>query len=96
MEFGGVIMKVLKKNGIKEEFDLSKVRRSIASAARDCNMVLTQSDLSNICKMVEGVIRAGGKEETSSYEIFGAVVFKLKELDYIQVAQDYIKSGLGL
>lgn len=89
-------MKVIKKNGIKEEFDLSKVRRSIASAASDCNMVLTQSDLSNVCKMVEGVIRAEGKEETSSYEIFGAVVFKLKELDYTDVVQAYFKSALGL
>ena len=59
-------------------------------------MVLTQSDLSNVCKMVEGVIRAEGKEETSSYEIFGAVVFKLKELDYTDVVQAYFKSALGL
>lgn len=89
-------MKVIKKNGIKEEFDLSKVRRSIASAASDCGMMLNESDLSNACKMIESVLKAGGKEETSSYEIFGAVVFKLKELDYTEVVQSYFKCGLGL
>lgn len=89
-------MKVIKKSGVKEEFDLSKVRRSIASAASDCNMMLNESDLSNACKMIESVIKAGGKEETSSYEIFGAVAFKLKELDYTEVVKAYINTGLGL
>lgn len=89
-------MKVIKKNGLQEEFDISKVRRSIANAAADSNMVLNESDLSNVCKMVEGVIKLGHKEVTSSYEIFGAVVFKLKELDYTEIAQDYIKSGLDI
>lgn len=89
-------MKVIKKSGIKEEFDLSKVRRSIASAASDCNVYLTQSDLTNACKMIESVIKADSKEETSSYEIFGAVAFKLKELNYTEVVQAYVKSALGL
>ncbi|MBE6062924.1 MAG: hypothetical protein E7207_05035 [Clostridium butyricum] len=89
-------MKVLKKNRIKEEFNLSKVRRSIANAASDANIILNESDLSNICKTVEDVLKADGKEETSSYEIFGVIVFKLKELDYKEVAKEYIKSGLDL
>ncbi len=35
-------MVVSKKTGKKEEFDISKVRRSIANAGSDCNIMLNR------------------------------------------------------
>lgn len=88
-------MIVIKKTGIKENFEISKIRRSIANAAGDINIILTESDLSNACKMIENAIKEIRSEETSSYEIFGAVVFKLHELNYSEVVQSYIRGSLG-
>ena len=89
-------MVVRKKNGVKEDFDISKVRRSIANAAGDCGMIMTESDLSNACRMIENTIKDHGNNETSSYEVFGVVVFKLNELNYKKVAQSYVNGALGL
>ncbi len=89
-------MVVRKKNGLKEEFNISKVIRSIENAAKDININLTESDLSNASRLIENFLKAEGREETSSYEIFGAIVFKLKELDYKNVAQSYVRGALGL
>lgn len=89
-------MVVRKKNGLKEEFNISKVIRSIENAAKDININLTESDLSNAGRLIENFLKAEGREETSSYEIFGAIVFKLKELDYKNVAQSYVRGALGL
>ncbi|WP_294378325.1 ATP cone domain-containing protein [uncultured Clostridium sp.] len=90
------MMVVRKKNGLKEEFNISKVIRSIENAAKDININLTESDLSNASRLIENFLKAEGREETSSYEIFGAIVFKLKELDYKNVAQSYVRGALGL
>ncbi len=89
-------MVVRKKNGLKEEFNISKVIRSIENAAKDININLTESDLSNASRLIENFLKEEGREETSSYEIFGAIVFKLKELDYKNVAQSYVRGALGL
>lgn len=89
-------MVVRKKSGTKEEFDIIKIRRSIANAAGDCGMIMTESDLSNVCRMIEKAIKADENHETSSYELFGAVVFKLNELDYKEVVQAYIKGALDI
>lgn len=90
------MMVVRKKNGLKEEFNISKVIRSIENAAKDININLTESDLSNASRLIENFLKEEGREETSSYEIFGAIVFKLKELDYKNVAQSYVRGALGL
>lgn len=89
-------MVVSKKTGKKEEFDISKVRRSIANAGSDCDIMLTESDLLNVCRMIENTMKAMEKEETSSYEIFGLVVFKLRELNYTEVVHSYIRGALGI
>ena len=51
-------MVVSKKTGKKEEFDISKVRRSIANAGSDCNIMLTESDLLNVCRMIENTMKS--------------------------------------
>ena len=88
-------MEVIKKDGRREEFNIKKIRRSIASSASDCGIVLTESDLTNACNMIENTISSGGKKETSSYEIFGVVVYKLQELKYSKVVQAYLETALS-
>ena len=89
-------MIVRKKSGVKEEFDIRKVRRSIANAASDCGMIMTESDLSNVCRMIENTIKTDENHETSSYELFGVIIFKLSELNYKEVVKSYVNGALGL
>lgn len=89
-------MRIRKKNGDIEEYDINKIKRSIGNSAEDYKIMLTESDLSNICKDIDKVIKAEGKEETSSYEVFGVVIFKLHELNYSDVLDSYFKGALDL
>lgn len=87
-------MKIIKKNGRIEEFDGSKIKRSVLNASSGINEILTDSDLKVIENEVLNTLKIINREETSSYEIFAIVLNVLKKLEFNDVGKAYFKGSI--
>jgi len=87
-------MKIIKKSGKVEEFDGSKIKRSVLNASSEINEPLTDSDLKIIEREVLNVLKTINREETSSYEIFAIVLNVLKKLEFNDVGREYFKGSI--
>lgn len=87
-------MKIIKKNGRIEEFDGSKIKRSVLNASSEINEILTDSDLKVIENEVLNTLKIINREETSSYEIFAIVLNVLKKLEFNDVGKAYFKGSI--
>lgn len=87
-------MKIIKKNGRIEEFDGSKIKRSVLNASSEINETLTDSDLKVIENEVLNTLKIINREETSSYEIFAIVLNVLKKLEFNDVGKAYFKGSI--
>lgn len=85
-------MKIIKRDGRIEEFNVKKIITSIENAARDCNTLLNQSDLIMLSKEVEKLLVNIRKDSliTSSYEVIGVVFKILKKERFTQVLKSYM------
>ena len=86
-------MKIIKKDGRLEEFNLNKIKTSIENAANDAGALLNQSDLKILSSDVEKAIRTIRKDSliTSSYEVTGIIFSILKSDGFNNILKSYIE-----
>jgi transcriptional repressor NrdR len=88
-------MNIIKKNGVIQEFDSSKMCQSISRASDDVSQPLNDSDLKHICSTVQKVIKGIRKDNTSAYEVFAIVIHVLNHEGFHDVARSYFKGREG-
>lgn len=86
-------MKIIKKDGRVQDFDVRKISTSINNAANDVSeMSLNESDIKLITDDCISRIKKMRKEDgvTSSYEIIGVIAEVLEEDGFNLVLKAYI------
>lgn len=85
-------MKVIKRNGRFEDFQIDKLERSIKNSASDISIVLNNSDIKLLCNeiMKELSMTCEDNNVTSSYEIVGVTVSVLKNNNFAKVINSYL------
>lgn len=85
-------MKVIKRNGLTQEFNINKIKTSIINSADDINTSLTESDANLICTQIESKIKSIRKDgsNTSSYEIISVIIDVLRENHFSNILDSYI------
>ena len=88
-------MKIIKKDGRIEEFNIKKVKTSIENAARDSESMLNESDLKIITSDIENTLLKIRKDTliTSSYEVIGVIFEILKRDGFSSVLKSYVEFG---
>jgi len=91
------MIKVIKRDGTTENYNKSKLIRSIANSADDVKIALNKRDLDIICMDVEkkiNDIRSDGSP-TSTYEIRAVIVDMLTKLGFRAVANSYYRDRMN-
>lgn len=85
-------MKILKKDGRIQEFELSKIQTSIDNSAKDSGDILNESDLNILVQDVFKNIKdlRGSEGETSSYEVIGTIFHILKRDGFGMILKSYL------
>ena len=85
-------MKVIKRDGRLQSFDLDKIETSILNATIGEELTLNESDIKIIVQDVEKSIKVFREDEsnTSSYEIIGAIIDILRKDGFEDVINSYI------
>ena len=85
-------MKVIKKDGRIQSFDISKVRSSILGASIDSNTIINESDLKIVSNRVVKVLNIIREENgiTSTYEIFAVIIDSLNKYRFKDIASAYL------
>lgn len=82
-------MKVIKKDGRTQKFDLDKIKTSIYRASDDAEQPLNESDIDNIAGDIETNIKDLKKEAVNSYVIQELVVDQLEKSGFNVLAKYY-------
>ncbi len=82
-------MKVIKKDGRTQKFDLDKIKTSIYRASDDAEQPLNESDIENIAGDIETNIKDLKKESVNSYVIQELVVDQLEKSGFNVLAKYY-------
>lgn len=85
---GRIMIKVIKKDGTKEEFNVQKVVIAVNKSAYRALVPFTQEELDFICKFVTEKIKAMGKTEVTIADMHNVVEGALEETNPI-VAKSY-------
>ena len=88
-------MKVLKRNGSLQDFDIEKIRYSIANASDSIRKPLTEGDLHALSKEVLGALGKKGEDTVRFDELHKLVVGALRDTGFYDVAQEYDASELS-
>ena len=82
-------MKVIKKDGRIQSFDIIKVR---SSASIDSNTIINESDLKNISARVLKELKGLRGEDglSSTYEIFAIIIECLNKDGFEDIANSYL------
>ena len=85
-------MRVVKRNGKFEDFQIQKLERSIKNSASDINIVFNNSDIKLLCNEIMKELSVACKENdlTSSYEIVGVTLSVLKNNNFGKVINSYL------
>lgn len=88
-------MKIIKRYGDIQEFDIKKIETSIKNVARDCSFSITNSDIKYIINSVNSRIKnfikvAGENRMISSLEIRVILYETLKNCHFGEIANEYI------
>ncbi len=75
----GLDLKVVKKDGTKENFDREKIKRGLIKATWKRPVTLEQID--QLINEVEIILRAGETKEIKSWQIGNLVINRLKKID---------------
>lgn len=88
-------MKIIKKDGRIEEFNIKKIKTSVENAARDSETILNESDLKIITSDIEKTLLKIRKDTliTSSYEVIGIIFDILKRDGFNEVLKNYVEFG---
>jgi len=82
-------MKVRKKNGSIQDFNISKIKLTLERVSDEQGMPFTGSDLRMLTESIQEEIEKMQKEIVSSAEIHKIVVEKLKTFGFTQIAEAY-------
>ncbi len=85
-------MRILKKNGLDEKFDIDKIKTSIANSATDIGLPLTESDLNILLsEIVKELYKAKDTSLIiSSHEIRKIVCKMLINYGFHKIAKSYM------
>ena len=85
-------MRVVKRNGTFEDFQIQKLERSIKNSASDINIVFNNSDIKLLCNEIMKELSVACKDNdlTSSYEIVGVTLSVLKNNNFGKVINSYL------
>lgn len=86
-------MKIIKKNGRVEKFEINKIKSTVSKASDDVKQPLTEGDLTSICRAIENKLKSMNRDLTSSYEVFGLIIIILKQEGFSKVADGYCKGA---
>jgi transcriptional repressor NrdR len=75
----GIELKVLKKDGIKEDFSREKLRRGIVKAT--WKRPVSMADIDELIDEIERLLRQRKTSEVKSWEIGNLVINRLKRID---------------
>ena len=86
-------MRIIKKDGRLEEFNIKKVKTSIENAASDTETLLNESDLRILVSDVEKMLFNIRKDSliTSSYEVVGVIFNVLKRDGFSKILKAYVE-----
>ena len=82
-------MKVIKRDGRLQEFDLSKIKTSIDRASDDARQPLNESDLENLARSIQKDLKNYQKESIHSDIIQKFVLLQLEKHGFKVVAEYY-------
>lgn len=85
-------MRVVKRNGKFEDFQIQKLERSIKNSVSDINIVFNNSDIKLLCNEIMKELSVACKDNdlTSSYEIVGVTLSVLKNNNFGKVINSYL------
>lgn len=86
-------MKIIKKDGRTEEFNINKIKTSIENAASDSETMLNESDLNILISDIKKILEETRKESfiTSSYEVIGVIFNILKRDGFSKLLKSYVE-----
>ena len=82
-------MKVIKRNGRVEEFDINKIKLTIQKASEETYQPFTGSDINNLSQAINSEVHKAGREQIKVSEILDILVSTLVELGFNDVAKFY-------
>jgi transcriptional repressor NrdR len=82
-------MKVIKKDGRLQDFDINKVMLTVEYASDSAGAPMASSDIKNIGEVVQEKINSYGSDSIHSSVIQQFVIDSLKELGFSKVAKYY-------
>ena len=85
-------MRVIKKDGRIQSFDIIKIRSSILSASIDSNTIINEADLKVLSNSVLKSLKdlRGDDGITSSYEVFAIIIETLNKDGFKDIAISYL------
>lgn len=86
-------MKIIKKDGRIEDFNINKIKTSIENAASDSETMLNESDLNILVSDIKKILEETRKESfiTSSYEVVGVIFNILKRDGFSKLLSSYVE-----
>lgn len=86
-------MKIIKKDGRLEEFNIGKIKTSIENAGRDSETILNESDIKILLEDIEKVLSLikVNRDTTSSYEVIGIILDILRKDGFNNVLKSYVQ-----
>ena len=85
-------MKVIKRDGRFEDYDISKIKRTICIASDDIYKPLTEGDLKSLGDLIDHRIRDNFTESVPSNEVRDIIEKTLRENGFSEVASSYINA----
>ncbi|KPU45636.1 transcriptional repressor NrdR [Oxobacter pfennigii] len=82
-------MKVIKRDGRLQEFDINKIKLTVQKASDEIGQPLTGADINNLSKAIDECIRKENRKELPTKDILEIVLDKLIEFGFTAVATNY-------
>lgn len=86
-----MVMKVKKRNGTIQDFNIDKIRLTLGRVSDEQSMPFTGSDLNLLTETIEKKIMETNKEIIRTGEIHEIVVNNLRDLGFKRIANAYSK-----
>lgn len=82
-------MKVIKRNGRLQEFDINKIKISIMRTSDDLKEPLNSSDIDNVTQSIEDIIKTYNQDSIKAQDIHRIVVEELRKYEFSHIAEAY-------